>query len=243
MSGCHRSGPRTVAVQTSSRSRRRLIEPGIQCRPSPSALAIHPFMLSKWRKDARDGRLTRTNSSTATRDRSREIAQTAAARARVRGAQRGGRPLKKSHPVLVRSKGDAFAFIETRAPQFGRERALSAVCRHGSPGSMPIGGAASGRRRSRTGCSLDEIERLLHAIASDTAAHAISGDADAGGGTSVGGASRGSCARRGCAPKQCAAIARRRSIHDLLLVIPSPLLRLVRRRPESGVVATSELRR
>jgi transposase len=33
-------------------------QPGIQVRTVAAALAIHPFMLSKWRKDARDGRLT-----------------------------------------------------------------------------------------------------------------------------------------------------------------------------------------
>jgi transposase len=33
-------------------------QPGIQVKTVAAALAIHPFMLSKWRKDARDGRLT-----------------------------------------------------------------------------------------------------------------------------------------------------------------------------------------
>ena len=32
-------------------------EPGIQVQTVAAALAIHPFMLSKWRKDAREGRL------------------------------------------------------------------------------------------------------------------------------------------------------------------------------------------
>jgi transposase len=32
-------------------------EPGVQVQTVAAALAIHPFMLSKWRKDARDGRL------------------------------------------------------------------------------------------------------------------------------------------------------------------------------------------
>jgi transposase len=33
-------------------------QPGIQVQTVATALAIHPFMLSKWRKDAREGRLT-----------------------------------------------------------------------------------------------------------------------------------------------------------------------------------------
>ena len=55
-----RSGPRAVrkysdefkltAVQLSQR-------PGLQVKSVAAALLIHPFMLSKWRKDARDGRL------------------------------------------------------------------------------------------------------------------------------------------------------------------------------------------
>jgi len=32
-------------------------QPGIEVKTVAAALAIHPFMLSKWRKDARDGRL------------------------------------------------------------------------------------------------------------------------------------------------------------------------------------------
>jgi transposase len=33
-------------------------QPGLQVRTVAAALAIHPFMVSKWRKDARDGRLS-----------------------------------------------------------------------------------------------------------------------------------------------------------------------------------------
>jgi transposase-like protein len=64
-----RSGPRTVrrysdvfklaAVRLSQ-------EPGIQVQTVAAALAIHRFMLSKWRKDARDGRL-RGGSAASTR--------------------------------------------------------------------------------------------------------------------------------------------------------------------------------
>ena len=55
-----RPGPRSVpkysdefkltAVQLSQ-------QPGIQVRTVAAALAIHPFMLSKWRTEVRDGRL------------------------------------------------------------------------------------------------------------------------------------------------------------------------------------------
>ncbi len=55
-----RSGPRNVgrygdefrltAVRMSQ-------QPGIQVQTVAAALKIHPFMLSKWRKDVKDGRL------------------------------------------------------------------------------------------------------------------------------------------------------------------------------------------
>jgi len=32
-------------------------QPGLQVKTVAAALTIHPFMLSKWRQDARDGRL------------------------------------------------------------------------------------------------------------------------------------------------------------------------------------------
>ena len=55
-----RSGPRTVRRYSDEfklTAVRLSQQPGIQVRTVAAALAIHPFMLSKWRKDARDGRL------------------------------------------------------------------------------------------------------------------------------------------------------------------------------------------
>ena len=55
-----RSGPRTVRRYSDEfklAAVRLSHEPGIQVQTVAAALAIHPFMLSKWRKDAREGRL------------------------------------------------------------------------------------------------------------------------------------------------------------------------------------------
>lgn len=55
-----RSGPRTVRRYSEEFKRaavRLSQEPGIQVQTVAAALAIHPCMLSNWRKDARDGRL------------------------------------------------------------------------------------------------------------------------------------------------------------------------------------------
>jgi transposase len=55
-----RSGPRTVRKYSDEfklSAVRLSQQPGLQVKAVAAALAIHPFMLSKWRKDARDGRL------------------------------------------------------------------------------------------------------------------------------------------------------------------------------------------
>jgi len=58
-----RSGPRTVRQYSCDfklAAVRLSQEPGIPVQPVAAALAIHPFMLSKWRKDGREGRLRGT---------------------------------------------------------------------------------------------------------------------------------------------------------------------------------------
>jgi transposase len=55
-----RSGPRTVRRYSDEfklTGVRLSQQPGIQLQTVATALAIHPFMLSKWRTDAREGRL------------------------------------------------------------------------------------------------------------------------------------------------------------------------------------------
>ena len=55
-----RSGPRAVRKYSDEyklTAVRLSQKPGLQVKTVATALEIHPFMLSKWRKDARDGRL------------------------------------------------------------------------------------------------------------------------------------------------------------------------------------------
>ena len=55
-----RSGPRAVRKYSGEfklTAVRLSQQPGLQVKSVAAALTIHPFMLSKWRKDARDGRL------------------------------------------------------------------------------------------------------------------------------------------------------------------------------------------
>jgi transposase-like protein len=97
---------------------------GLQVKTVALALEIHPFMLSKWRKDARDGRLRGRAESTAAGSRARDR-PAAGAREGACAPARGACPPKKSHSVLFRSKGDAFAFIDTQRPYFS----VASLCR------------------------------------------------------------------------------------------------------------------
>src|SRR5262249_52341104 len=70
---------------------------------------LHAFEMAEGCEDGRLRRTTAESSSGRPGPRDRAVAN---ARAEIRGAQRGARPLKKSHPVLERSKAEIFAFID-----------------------------------------------------------------------------------------------------------------------------------
>src|SRR3954465_8966321 len=56
-----RSGPRKIyrySDEFKLTAVRLSQQPGVQVQTVAAALEIHPFMLSKWRKDVRDGTLT-----------------------------------------------------------------------------------------------------------------------------------------------------------------------------------------
>ena len=102
-----RPGPRSVrkysdefkltAVQLSQ-------QPGIQVRTVAAALAIHPFMLSKWRKDAREGRLTGRAPTAPPAGPTRELA-------RLQHLEREYALLKEEHDLLKK----AIRFWSTRS--------------------------------------------------------------------------------------------------------------------------------
>lgn len=73
-----RSGPRTVRKYSDEftlTAVRLSQQQGIQVKTVAAALEIHPFMLSKWRKDARDGRLRGRGPTAPPPGPAREIAQ------------------------------------------------------------------------------------------------------------------------------------------------------------------------
>src|SRR5829696_8573419 len=95
-----RSGPRTVRRYSDEFKRaavRLSQQPGVQVKTVAAALAIHPFMLSKWRKDARDGRLRgRAPTAPPSPGPAREIAQLQALEAKYAALREEHALLKKA---------------------------------------------------------------------------------------------------------------------------------------------------
>src|SRR5512138_2078708 len=94
-----RSGPRTVRRYSEDfklAAVRLSQEPGIQVQTVAAALAIHPFMLSKWRKDARDGRLSGTAPKPPTPTPTRELA-------RLQALEREYALLQEEHDLLKKA--------------------------------------------------------------------------------------------------------------------------------------------
>jgi len=117
-----RSGPRAVrkysdefklnAVQLSQR-------PGLQVKSVAAALTIHPFMLSKWRKDVRDGRLVGRVRKAPPPAKAREIA-------RLQALEKAHALLKEEHELLKKAIRFCSARKATRSPSSTRNARSSA---------------------------------------------------------------------------------------------------------------------
>ena len=94
-----RSGPRTVRRYSDEfklAAVRLSQEPGIQVQTVATALATHPFMLSKWRKDAREGRLRGAAPPPPTATQTRELA-------RLQALEREYALLREEHDLLKKA--------------------------------------------------------------------------------------------------------------------------------------------
>jgi len=80
-----------------------------------AALAIHPFMLSKWRKDAREGRLTGRARRARPPGPTRELA-------RLQHLEREYALLKEEHDLLKK----AIRFCSARRPRSSRSLTVTA---------------------------------------------------------------------------------------------------------------------
>ncbi|MGI8496842.1 MAG: transposase, partial [Gemmatimonadaceae bacterium] len=117
-------------------------QPGIHVKTVATALEIHPFMLSKWRKDARDGRLRGRAPKAPPPGPAREIAQLQALEAMYAALQEEHELLKKGSPGNFGNSGDR------------EELMVHAMAPGGSHGRGPVGGAvdvARGMGRLRAG--------------------------------------------------------------------------------------------
>ena len=117
-----RPGPRTVRRYSDDfklTAVRLSQQPGIQVRTVAAALAIHPFMLSKWRKDAREGRLTGRARKAPPVGPAREIA-------RLERLERDYALLKEEHDLLKKAIRFCSARRATRLRSSRRNRRTSA---------------------------------------------------------------------------------------------------------------------
>lgn len=80
-------------------------EPGIQVQTVAVALAIHPFMLSKWRKDARDGRLRGAAPTTPPTPPTPPMATVRRDLARLQQLEREYTLLQEEHDLLKKPSG------------------------------------------------------------------------------------------------------------------------------------------
>ena len=88
-------------------------QPGIQVKTVAAALEIHPFMLSKWRKDVRDGRLRGKAWKAPPAGPAREIAQ-------FQALERKYAELREEHDLLKKAIRFCSARRATRSPSSTR---------------------------------------------------------------------------------------------------------------------------
>ena len=135
--------------------------PGMQVQVVAEALDIHPFMLSRWRKEFREGRLRPSTAGPRAPRVQGTVGPGAAPAPGVGGrasrAAGGARPAKKSHPILFRSKAAAFAFIDT-------QRGTIAVTRLCALYQVTRTGCCAWRRRPASDRSDRQDHLLLRAM-------------------------------------------------------------------------------
>jgi len=117
-----RSGPRAVRKYSDEfklTAVRLSQQRGVQVKTVAAALEIHPFMLSKWRKDARDGRLRGKARKSPPPGPAREIAQ-------LQALERKYAELQEEHELLKKAIRFCSARRATRSPSSTRSgRALA----------------------------------------------------------------------------------------------------------------------
>ena len=150
-----RSGPRKVhrySDEFKLTAVRLSQQPGMQVQTVAAALAIHPFMLSKWRKDVKDGRLRGRSAKAPPPGPAREIAQ-------LQRLERQYAELKEEHDLLKKAirfwsarkaSGSPSSSISSRTATTSPSKSRRSVGAPASRGAGSTRGAADRRARTRT---------------------------------------------------------------------------------------------
>jgi transposase len=138
-----RSGPRKVRKYSDEfklTAVRLSQQPGIQVQTVAAALEIHPYMLSKWRKDVKDGRLRGRPPKAPPAGPAREIAQ-------LQRLERQYAELKEEHDLLKK----AIRFWSARKPRSSPSLTTSSGSTKASPSRPSVAGTTSRERGSTRG--------------------------------------------------------------------------------------------
>ena len=151
-----RSGPRKVHKYSDEFKLTAVClsqQPGIQVQTVAAALEIHPFMLSKWRRDAKEGRLRGRARKALPPGPAREISQ-------LQQLEQKYAELKEEHNLLKKAirfwsarkaSGLPSSTISSRRATGSRSRRSAAATTSRAPASTRGGLAARVRTRARTG--------------------------------------------------------------------------------------------
>jgi len=140
-----RSGPRKVYKYSDEfklTAVRLSQQPGMQVQTVAAALEIHPFMLSKWRKDAKEGRLRGRPRKAPSAGPAREIAQ-------LQAVERKYAELKEEHELLKK----AIRFWSARKPRSSRSSITSSPNTTASTSLRSVAGTTSHARASTRGAA------------------------------------------------------------------------------------------
>jgi len=151
-----RSGPRKVGRYSDEfklTAVRLSQQPGIEVQTVAAALEIHPFMLSKWRKDVRDGRLRGRAPNAPPGGPAREIAQLQALERKYAALQAEHDLLKKAIRFWAarRATGSPSSTPSSRSTKATTSLRSVAAPRSRPAGLTRGGGATKARTRPRIG--------------------------------------------------------------------------------------------
>lgn len=110
-------------------------QPGMQVQTVAAALEIHPFMLSKWRKDVKDGRLRGRPPKAPRPGPAREIAQ-------LQALERKYAELKEEHDLLKK----AIRFWSAQKPRSSPSSTISSASSQASTLRRSVAGTTSHAR-------------------------------------------------------------------------------------------------